>query len=99
MPRQKKVTESEKKDIALEDVMLALQKSFSRVNRDTAQVDDDEARAMIIGEIEFQMVISVSPVDNGETSWLKSDPEGGINLSLNGKIDMGIEEKTEENTP
>jgi hypothetical protein len=56
-------------DVAmLEDVLLALQKTFSRLSATTAQRAAPEhqrkARALIVGEVNFDLTLNVAPVFN-----------------------------------
>jgi hypothetical protein len=49
----------------LDEVLIALQKSFSRVSKQTARSTSDspeKARALIVGEVNFEITIPVTPV-------------------------------------
>ena len=60
-------------DVMLEDVLLALQKTFSRLSATTAQRNAeefrDQARALIVGDVDFGPVSQkagwISPVPGG----------------------------------
>lgn len=52
-------------DVMLEDVLLALQKTFSRLSATTAQRNAeefrDQARALIVGDVDFEFTVQVAP--------------------------------------
>lgn len=52
-------------DVMLEDVLLALQKTFSRLSATTAQRNAEEfreqARALIVGDVDFEFTVQVAP--------------------------------------
>ena len=49
----------------LEDVLIALQKTFSRLSSTTAARESEEfrdkARALIVGEVEFEITLNIEP--------------------------------------
>lgn len=52
-------------DVMLEDVLLALQKTFSRLSATTGQRNAeefrDQARALIVGDVDFEFTVQVAP--------------------------------------
>jgi hypothetical protein len=50
----------------LEDVLVALQKTFSRLSATTAALNDEEhrdkARALIVGDVNFEIALNIDPV-------------------------------------
>ncbi len=89
MDKEKKTS---KPPAALEDVINALQKSFSRVSRDSAKVEDSDALALIIGQVEFDIQVKLSP----NSDRLLVDTNGIINLGLKGIIDTDIRDESGE---
>ena len=89
MGKEKKTT---KKPNALEDVVNALQKSFSRVSEDSAKVADSDALALIVGQVEFDMQLKLSPADDR----LLVDANGVLNLGLKGVIETDIREESDK---
>lgn len=79
----------------LHGVLTLLQKSFSRVSEDAAGVPENEPLAMIMGGVDFEMSVKVSPEDD----FLRVHPEGSITLNLRGTIQTDVRETaTEENS-
>lgn len=74
------------KDITLDDVLLALQKSFSRVSHGSRDVPPESARALIVGNVNFELSIHLKP----EIDRLIHQNDGGIQLKLNGVIQQDI---------
>jgi hypothetical protein len=70
----------------LDDVLVALQKSFSRVSTKSADVPPDQARAMVSGQVSFEMSLTV----NLEEDYLHPNTKGAIGLKLSGNIDTDI---------
>ncbi len=87
MVKEKKTT---KQNPALEDVINALQKSFSRVSGESAKVSESEALALIVGQVEFDIQIKLTP----NLDRLLVDTNGVINLGLKGVIDTDIREES-----
>ncbi len=87
MVKEKKTT---KQNPALEDVINALQKSFSRVSSESAKVSESEALALIVGQVEFDIQIKLTP----NLDRLLVDTNGVINLGLKGVIDTDIREES-----
>lgn len=80
-----------KQSVALEDVINALQKSFSRVSSDSSKVKESEALALITGQVEFDLQVKLSPFSDR----LLVDSQGVINLGLKGAIDVDVREESE----
>lgn len=84
----------------LDQILIGLQKTFSRVNAATAERITDEhidkARAMIVGDVQFQLSLTVVPaapaLDGAiSDSFLYSNQAGeGISLTLSGIINTDI---------
>jgi hypothetical protein len=59
-------------DVMLEDVLLALQKTFSRLSATTAQRNAeefrDQARALIVGDVDFEFTVQVAPALSAKPS-------------------------------
>jgi hypothetical protein len=70
----------------VEDVVEALQKSFSRVLARTAAVSDGQARAKLSGPVHFELDVLIEP--SGDK--LKVVEEGSVNLKFSGSIDLGV---------
>jgi hypothetical protein len=73
----------------LENTLLALQKTFSRLNRETAKVSADNARATLVGNVNFEITLKV----NQEGDYLNVEKDGMIDLHLSGQIDPDIREE------
>lgn len=70
----------------LDDVLIALQKAFSRVSAKSRSVEPGDACAMIVGKVNFDLSIRLRP--DGDT--LRHDPEGDLALSLHGVIHQDV---------
>ena len=71
-------------------MLIALQKTLSRVSRDSASVPEGQARALITGSVQFELEVKCSLIE-GEKLLL--DEERGRPLKLSGQIaaDIGVE--------
>ena len=78
--------ENKEPNCNLEDVLVNLQKTFSRVSNRTAQVVGEDAAAIIIGPVAFSINLRVSP--NGD--YLLVSDQGTIELSLEGKVEPDV---------
>jgi len=78
----------------LDDVLIALQKSLSRISNATAQVDPEHACALISSDVDFSIELQV---DN-EQDRLLLNKDGAIKLSMSGKITPDIRSVSEEQT-
>jgi hypothetical protein len=76
-------------DPTVDQFLVALQKTFSRVSRDSAEIPEGDARALIMGPVEFE--VSVPCALDGDRLMLMST--GGTALRLKGTIspDLGVE--------
>lgn len=87
--------EQDKSVPMLEDVLIALQKSFSRLSEQTAVSDKKvpgRPLALMTGDVEFDISMSMQPVatDNDWDSLAYSPSGGGIALRLSGKISTDL---------
>lgn len=84
---------------SLDDVVIALQKSFSRVSARSADVPPENARAMVLGQVSFDLSLRVNSADDK----LRLDPQGAIDLKVSGTLNMDVRtveaDKTKEETP
>lgn len=71
----------------LDDLLIALQKSISRVNRRSVDVPEGDARAIITGNLRFSLALRLS---HGDEDKLYLDDQGGVECSINGAIDPDI---------
>lgn len=81
--------------------LVALQKTLSRVSRDSAEVPPDQARALIVGEVSFGVELRVRLRDDEK---LELDEEAGVPLQLSGRITSDVrvellEESADANRP
>ncbi len=84
---------------SLDDVIIALQKSFSRVSARSADVPAENARAMVVGQISFDLSLRANPDDDK----LRLDSRGAIELKFSGTLDTDVRtvdmEKGQETPP
>ena len=75
---------------SVDEFLLALQKTLSRVSRDSAQVPTGQARSLIVGSVAFEVTLRCS-LDVRQDRLLLTD-EGGESLKLAGQIaaDVGV---------
>lgn len=81
--------------ITLDEVLINLQKTFSRVVRDTIRHKESHPageRAIMIDPINFEIEINVA-VDLESKDQFKYDPNGDIRISLNGRIDPDFDKE------
>jgi hypothetical protein len=80
-------TEGDAKESAtLDEVLTALQKSFSRVSANASDVDPQSARSLIVGNVNFELTIPLTP--SGDK--LRHKSKGDLNLKLNGVIHQDV---------
>jgi hypothetical protein len=72
--------------LTLDDVIVGLQKSFSRVSARSASVDPQNARALVTGQITFEMSLKADPIEDK----LYPKADGNIELKLSGTIDSDV---------
>ncbi|RWX56225.1 hypothetical protein [Photobacterium chitinilyticum] len=72
---------------SLEQILVSLQKSISRVNESSSSVAKDRARALIIGDLNFELDLKC----NLEADKLKQSNDGGISINLKGTINTDIQ--------
>lgn len=81
----------------LEDILIGLQKSFSRVSASSADVPDTDARALIVGEVKFEIGLKVSKTADDK---LLQEEKGPIELKLAGTLQNDIRvDDTSDVTP
>ena len=71
----------------LDDVMIALQKTFSRVSASSANVPEEDSRALITGSVAFELSLKV---DLDEKDHLLLNSRGTIDVKLTGTIETDI---------
>ena len=71
----------------LDQVVIALQKTFSRVSASTARVASHRARAIVTGRVGFSMRLEVAMP---QADHLVATPGGPIVLELNGTLDTDV---------
>src|SRR5687768_7280853 len=71
---------------SLDEALVALQKSFSRVSTATEDVPEEQARALIVGTVNFEMTTRVTL--EGDRYYL--DGAGATELRLSGTIEPDI---------
>ena len=64
-------------------LLVALQKTLSRVSRDSASVPEGKARSLIVGNVDFSVDLQCE-LEEGEQ--LRMDPEGSVYLQLSGRL-------------
>ena len=77
-------------DPTVDRFLVALQKTLSRVSRDSATVSPDQARALIVGNVRFEVDLRCALREDEKLELRES---GGFPLHLGGSIasDVGIE--------
>lgn len=84
------------KAVTVDDVLVALQKTFSRVSARSASVGAGAARALVTGNVQFDISI---PVAFDGDSQLIVAPAGGQPLRLNGQIATDVRVVAHGDTP
>ena len=67
---------------SLDNVFISLQKTLSRVSNLSSKVDEEDARALITGDVNFSIELRV---DNF-SDYLVTNKDGSIKLSMSGVI-------------
>ena len=86
-------TTTNDKPLTLDDVVIALQKTFSRVSARTGQVPEQDAQATITGRVDFELGVKVNPDSNHA---LLPDPQGSIELKLKGGLDTDVRYESDD---
>ncbi|WP_019617198.1 hypothetical protein [Psychromonas ossibalaenae] len=76
-------------DISLDDLLVNLQKSLSRVSARSGDVPDDQSRSLIYGDVDFSIELKV----DGEQDKLQVRKDGAVKLSISGKISIDIRDE------
>ncbi len=71
----------------LDALLLALQKTLSRVNKASAKVPEGQARSLIVGDVGFSLSCKCNLTSGDKVSL---DNDGLITLSLSGHINTDI---------
>lgn len=85
--------------VLLEDVIKALQKTFSRVNSETQQNKDkfpEKPTARVSGAVQFEAGLRVTPQG---VDYLRVEPNGSIELKLKGEVESDIHYTPATQTP
>ncbi len=76
-----------KKDrISLESALITLQKSFSRVSRESSKVKEDKAQALIVGNVTFELEFNADVEDDH----IYLNDEGTVRMKFNGDVETDI---------
>jgi len=78
-----------KPDNTLHKILIALQKSLSRVSANSKDSEHPEnARALIVGSIGFELTVNIEPEADasGSIDYLVYKPDGKLLLKLTGSI-------------
>ncbi len=73
---------------SLDDVIINLQKTFSRISEKSATVPEHRARALVTGIVNFEISTRI----NSEDDKLVISKTGDIQLSLKGTLETDIED-------
>ena len=73
-------------EISLDDLLVNIQKSLSRVSSRSSTIPEDQARSIIYGDIDFSIELKI----DGEGDKLFVSKDGSVNLSMSGKISADI---------
>ena len=77
----------------MQDVIIALQKSFSRANQMTAENQRNNGNnptSRIVGDVEFSISTKAVPGDGDE---LLIDKDGHVGITFNGTIDLDMDDE------
>jgi hypothetical protein len=91
-PEPAEATESEPAASNLDDALVALQKTFSRVSTRSAGLPKSNALALITGAVNFDLKLRVDLVRDT----LNLNPSGALELNLNGTLDTDIRIQDED---
>ncbi|MEE9350968.1 MAG: hypothetical protein V3U78_01810 [Thiotrichaceae bacterium] len=76
---------------SLDDVIITLQKTFSRISEKSANVPEEQARALVTGIVNFEISTTVNP----EGDRLIVTKSGEVQITLKGQIETDIREISE----
>ncbi len=95
MSKKSKESKSTQQIDTLDSLLVALQKSLSRVNRASSRVDVTQARSLIVGDVAFNLACKC---DLSEGDKLTLNDVGSVSLNLSGHIntDIGVVRLKEE---
>jgi hypothetical protein len=71
---------------SLENVVISLQKTFSRVSASSSKLPPENARSLILGNVNFEMAV---PLDASQDRLFYS-PTGKVSLKLTGTIQQDV---------
>jgi hypothetical protein len=77
-------------EVPLEDVMIALQKTFSRVSSESGLVPEGQARALVVGQVQFTLRLRANLA---LPDHLVQSPDGVMEFTFSGQIDTDIRPK------
>jgi len=78
--------------------LVALQKTLSRVSRDSANVPAEQARSLIVGNVAFDVALKCELVPESLHLTLRTDG-GGFPLNLSGQIATDVAMEIPEDSP
>lgn len=74
------------KELSLDDLLVNIQKSLSRVSSRSATVPENQARSIIYGDVDFSIELKIE--GEGDKLFVKKD--GSVKLSMSGKISADV---------
>ena len=78
--------EPAEQDLTLDELLVSVQKAFSRLSRASARVGNDKARALITGDVEFDISFNA----DAEGAYIYPQKDGFVKIALRGKIETDI---------
>ena len=75
-----------KDEITLDDLLVNIQKSLSRVSMRSAAIPEDQAKSTIYGDVNFSIDLKVEGADDK----LLVKKDGSVNISMSGTINADI---------
>lgn len=73
-------------EVTLDDLLVNIQKSLSRVSARSASIPEEQARSLIHGDVNFSIDLKV----DGEGDKVIVRKDGQVNLSMSGRISTDI---------
>jgi len=98
MPSKSK-QKTKKQEYTLDRLLIALQKSISRVNEKSAKVPQNKARAIITGNIGFNISCICTLIADDKLELCEQGIEINLNGHINPDIDTLVLEEEENDTP